>query len=86
MDPNETLREIRELLAIGASRISQDDLFRLAELVGSLDQWISSGGFLPSAWTPFETAAREYSRAELALAERIDPSAADYSADEDGDS
>lgn len=46
MDPNETLREIREL--VGSTNTSE--LLRLAQLVDAMDDWIVSGGFLPSAW------------------------------------
>lgn len=43
MDPNETLRRIR-------AAIRNDETGELAELVEALDDWLSGGGFLPSAW------------------------------------
>lgn len=56
MDPNANLREMLELaaaiLAAGAEEESTDvdNAFRLAELVGALDGWITGGGFLPARW------------------------------------
>ena len=56
MDPNANLEEQRRLTArIQAQRDNYEtpndgDVFRLAELVVALDEWIASGGFLPSAW------------------------------------
>lgn len=52
MDPNETLRRIREL----SRRILDDGPLNdhvneeLAELCEALDEWLSRGGFLPKAW------------------------------------
>ncbi len=50
MDPNKTLEDIREILA------TEDDYVQrageLATLVQALDEWLTSGGFLPEAWTP----------------------------------
>jgi hypothetical protein len=54
MDPNATLREIRELLADPVpadSGLWGSRLERLAELVEALDGWLSKGGFLPDGWT-----------------------------------
>lgn len=58
MDPNATLRELRQLAAqiitdyddVEGNGIDQDDANRLAELVEALDDWITKGGFLPGAW------------------------------------
>lgn len=56
MDPNECLREIRELkmrlLAQDDNEEPHDpiDVARLLELVEALDGWITAGGFLPEAW------------------------------------
>jgi hypothetical protein len=41
-DPNEALRQIRELATQGGE---------LGDLVIGLDHWLSSGGFLPMAWS-----------------------------------
>jgi hypothetical protein len=52
MDPDACLAEIRAVAALvndGADD-NTDAAIRLAELVGALDEWISSGGFLPAAW------------------------------------
>lgn len=55
MDPNANLDEQLQLadriLAFDElGDIDPDDSVRLAELVKSLDEWITNGGFLPSAW------------------------------------
>ena len=56
MDPNATLRELRELLggdhsgSLDPETASMDDLCRMEELWQALDQWIGRGGFLPDAW------------------------------------
>jgi ribosome assembly protein YihI (activator of Der GTPase) len=52
MDPNETLKRIREL--VRAIRISNDDeaIEDLTETFDSLDAWLISGGFLPEDWKP----------------------------------
>lgn len=60
MDPNETLRQIRELLAVqhqyeddtttagvAARRLAEREIAEHAE---ALDNWLSRGGFLPDAW------------------------------------
>lgn len=48
MDPDATLRELRELAA--RSAFDADDAIRFAQLVEALDGWLSRGGFLPKAW------------------------------------
>lgn len=54
MDPSETLRIIR--LTIAQMRADEHPDIRkahadeLAEHVEALDEWLSRGGFLPSAW------------------------------------
>ncbi len=58
MDPNETLKEIRELVKelgeVGcADSVSGPALNQVQELVNkieNLDGWISNGGFLPAEW------------------------------------
>ncbi|QHB37831.1 HNH endonuclease [Mycobacterium phage Imvubu] len=52
MDPDETLRELRALVARVRSeqRISQADVERGAELFEGLDSFMSAGGFMPVAW------------------------------------
>ena len=47
MDPNEVLREMRE---IHASRCSREDFERFLELFTGLDTWLQRGGFLPRDW------------------------------------
>ena len=49
MDPDMTLAEIRSLTA-RIDHLDEHDHDRLAELITSLDEWISNGGFLPAAW------------------------------------
>lgn len=59
MDPNETLRQIRD--EVQAIRACSEDTpanreavashaFDLAERVKALDSWLSQGGFPPEAW------------------------------------
>lgn len=56
MDPNETLVSIRALTAkiIELSDKDDEDLaiegLELAEAAQALDEWLTKGGFLPSAW------------------------------------
>ena len=49
MDPNETLRRLREL-AERELNAPDPDHADWAEWFQALDQWITSGGFLPYAW------------------------------------
>lgn len=49
MDPNETLRRIRALTAQGDT-LSVGDVMILVGLVTNLDEWMSYGGFPPTAW------------------------------------
>jgi hypothetical protein len=48
MDPNAALDQLRELLTGNDGSI--DDYERAAEVFDGLDEWLSKGGFLPSAW------------------------------------
>ncbi len=53
MDPNATLEEMRMLSALvmdDSVDISEIDVETLAELVISMDEWLSKGGFLPARW------------------------------------
>jgi hypothetical protein len=55
MDPNENLREQRQIVECIqrwplAIRANPDDVARLAELHVALDEWLCRGGFLPDAW------------------------------------
>lgn len=74
MDPNANLREQRELVdeindiqdEVGDDGVltadQKEDLaravFRLAELVEALDNWIRRGGFLPDTWQRSNDAPR----------------------------
>ncbi|MFD0555676.1 hypothetical protein FB566_0885 [Stackebrandtia endophytica] len=49
MDPNETLDQIRALLREGT--LDPAAAGSLARLMSSLDNWLSKGGFAPTAWT-----------------------------------
>ena len=55
MDPNATLERIRELVDILMEEEDrgEDDPHgqALAGHVQTLDEWLSSGGFLPKEWT-----------------------------------
>jgi len=54
MDPNETLRDIRELVTAwheaDLHSVEREVAEDLVTRVESLDAWLTSGGFLPSAW------------------------------------
>jgi hypothetical protein len=63
MDPNATLKRIREISKritgildseyIHAGNEMLDLASELAELTTALDEWLSKGGFFPRDWTPF---------------------------------
>lgn len=48
MDPNETLRQIREVIADPSP--SGWDIAATLYRMQQLDKWITNGGFLPSDW------------------------------------
>jgi len=56
MDPNATLKQLRELagkVLVCCDEETQpdlDDVANLAELFQHLDRWISRGGCLPRGW------------------------------------
>lgn len=58
MDPNVTLREMRELVKRvlhdyedeDGNGVDQDDAASLASHVETLDAWLSRGNFLPEKW------------------------------------
>lgn len=56
MDPNACLEEIRSLTESVLNTHDRDeqeyhsDCQRLAELIQSLDEWISKGGYFPGYW------------------------------------
>jgi hypothetical protein len=53
MDPTANLTEqinLADEMLRGTSVPSSQDAFRLAELVTTLHEWITSGGFLPNQW------------------------------------
>lgn len=54
MDPEEALRQIRELANPDNCFDARDCYLELAELVRGLDEWITRGGFLPADWKPKE--------------------------------
>lgn len=49
MDPDAAIREIRDI-AKDFIWSDEGDGYRLAELIDSLDSWISNGGYLPLDW------------------------------------
>ncbi len=55
MDPNEAIVMIRRLAASiaapGMSPAPHAECVELAEAIQGLDTWLSSGGFLPAAWS-----------------------------------
>jgi hypothetical protein len=51
MDPNVNLLEQRKIIwRIFDGSHDLDDVDRLAELVGTLDEWLQAGGALPHDW------------------------------------
>jgi hypothetical protein len=55
MDPNETLRQIREAIADAWAAPFDEQFTHLVdvvELFQDLDAWLSRGGFKPSDWSP----------------------------------
>lgn len=53
MDPNETLRKIREICNEhqAAGWLDDSEVSELVEYVRSLDEWAAKGGALPKEWT-----------------------------------
>lgn len=58
MDPNETLRRLREKVrearadAEVQGYVNLGDAVAVLEYFAALDEWLSKGGFLPEAWRP----------------------------------
>jgi hypothetical protein len=53
MDPNTALRDLREAIAEydnDMNKTAAGPADRLREAAGTLDEWLSKGGFLPDAW------------------------------------
>lgn len=63
MDPNEALKQLRELLGDGTTFIDvhpeelSDHLGMACEHFQALDEWIQKGGFLPTEWAPAKDVA-----------------------------
>lgn len=54
MDPNEALRQIRELITeLQAVDFDDERIPALTNAVSDLDSWLSAGGYLPDAWKRF---------------------------------
>jgi hypothetical protein len=54
MDPDAALAQIRELIVkhqTSSEEMSTSDAAELVELVDSLDEWMTKGGFLPTEWS-----------------------------------
>lgn len=49
MDPNATLRELRDLVRDAEN--GEDVQDEIAERFAALDNWITRGGFLPAEWS-----------------------------------
>lgn len=61
MDPNETLNQIRALVA-RIEAVREDEYLDLVELgrdlaesANALDEWLSKGGYVPDDWATPET-------------------------------
>ena len=57
MDPNETLKETRELFTVPLHERDEYWHDRIADRFDALDDWLSKGGFLPTAWNAPGTSA-----------------------------
>lgn len=52
MDPNEALRELRDLVKDTLAGPLNQTAIDLSERFEALDAWLSKGGFLPKPWQP----------------------------------
>lgn len=52
MDPDAILAAIRTAIDELNFATADDAHAALAQQIGDLDTWITSGGFLPAAWSP----------------------------------
>jgi hypothetical protein len=52
MDPNATLKRIRELTRL-IGPLTAGEAGELRDLVIRLDEWLSEGGLFPRDWMPF---------------------------------
>lgn len=51
MDPDDTLKEIRLIVARASyTEWAEADHARLVELIDGLDEWLTKGGFVPREW------------------------------------
>ena len=50
MDPNETLKELRELIEL-VLRGDDTSVFEAATKFEDLDEWLTRGGLLPEDWS-----------------------------------
>lgn len=62
MDPNETLRQIREITESNDPGFRSDMQSTLESLVDALDDWLSRGGFLPVAWQRLDNGLTKVTR------------------------
>lgn len=56
MDPNTTLKQLRQLAHelesdIERGALDEGDVQHFVDLFDALDRWLTGGGFLPSGWT-----------------------------------
>lgn len=69
MDPNEALKNIRELTQVIQSGSPTDATVlslasELAEAVDNLDMWLTTGGYLPRSWEVEDPMQRLLARVE----------------------
>ena len=50
MDPEEALKQLRDIVARRGGDDAHGTLDEVCELFDGLDQWLSHGGYLPSPW------------------------------------
>lgn len=51
MDPDEVLTRVRDAIAALADGGGIEEAAELIDAFNDLDDWLSRGGFLPSAWS-----------------------------------
>lgn len=72
MDPDTTLAQIRELIADQQTHneLNDTDTDRLVELIDSLDEWLTKGGFLPTEWNALRSPLRTTSTENVTRVQR----------------
>ena len=71
MDPNATLARIRRLIDPAIiDEAHHADLVEITEAIRDLDEWLTGGGFLPTAWQAGRSAALAQARSRYPVNRR----------------